>query len=468
MPSKNQKPKTMRLTDTHCHLELEDYASDLEEVIDRAVLGGVERMISPGIDLASSRRAVEIARKYPSVFAAVGVHPISADTACEKTIPRLRDLCAAGGKVVAVGEVGLDYYRRYASEKNQKKLFNEFIEFSIEMDLPLILHNRAASEDFHDMLKRTGQGVIRGVVHCFSGDEKLLEEVLAMGFFISFAGNITFKKAGPLRELIRRVPLDKLLLETDSPYLAPEPARGRRNEPANVRYLLDTYAEIYEHTPSDIARITTHNADVLFKLGLGDTGKIAYEIRDSVYLNITNRCTNECTFCTREVSNYVKGHNLKSDREPEADEIILEMGDISRYREIVFCGFGEPTMRLDTVKKVADHVKREGGRVRIVTNGTGDIINGRNISGELKGLVDVVSVSLNAPDAETYDRICQPAFGKDAYQGILKFIKECREQGIEVEVTCLDIIGEEGLAACRRIANDLGAFFRLRHLNEVG
>ena len=125
-------------------------------------------------------------------------------------------------------------------------------------------------------------------------------------------------------------------------------------------------------------------------------------------------------------------------------------------------------MRLDTVKKVADHIKREGGRVRLVTNGTGDIINGRNIALEIKGLIDSVSVSLNAPDAETYDRICQSTFGKDAYQGVLTFIKECIEVGIDVEATCLDFIGEEDVAACREIAKDLGASFRLRYLHKVG
>ena len=457
----------MRLVDTHCHLDFPDYKEDLAGVLYRAEKTGVVRVIVPGTTAESSTRAVELADKYEMVFASCGIHPHDADNAGKKELDKVFELALNNEKVVAIGEVGLDYFKKYSSIENQKKLFKWSLEMAKELDKPVIVHNREAGEDIVDILKSSGFKV-RGVVHCFSGDEKLLEEVLSMGFFVSFAGNITFKNAGSTKDLIKLVPIDKLLLETDSPYITPEPMRGKRNEPANVRYLLDTYAEIYEHTPSDVARITTHNADVLFKLELEDVSKVTYEIRDSLYLNITNRCTNKCTFCTRDISDFVKGHDLKIDQEPKVDEIIREMGDFSHYKEIVFCGFGEPTMRLDTVKKVADHIKREGGRVRLVTNGTGDIINGRNIALEIKGLIDSVSVSLNAPDAETYDSICQSTFGKDAYQGVLTFIKECIEVGIDVEATCLDFIGEEDVAACREIAKDLGATFRLRYLHKVG
>ncbi len=458
----------MQLTDTHCHLDFPDYDDDLARVMERAESAGVIRMIVPGINIASSEKAIVIASKNPYVFAACGIHPHEADKCGPDAGSRLRELCVGNDKVVAVGEVGLDYYRKYSKVENQKELFRQCVSLSKELDLPLILHNRDASEDFLEAIKGSGPGVPRGVVHCFSGDERLLEEVLALDLYVSFTGTLTFEKAKASRELLKLVPPERLLLETDSPYLSPEPLRGKRNEPANVRYLLDVYSGIYGLRPEDIARITTHNANHLFKLGLKEESKVAYPIRDSLYLNITNRCTNRCTFCTRDISNYVKGHDLKLEREPVTDEIIADMGDISPYKEIVFCGFGEPTLRIDTVKRVSAYIKEKGKKVRLVTNGEGDLISARPIAAELKGLVDVVSVSLNAPDAKAYDRMCRSVFGEQAFGAIRSFMKKCREQGIVVEITCLDLIGEEGVSQCRRAAEELGANFRLRHLNVVG
>jgi TatD DNase family protein len=164
----------------------------------------------------------------------------------------------------------------------------------------------------------------------------------------------------------------------------------------------------------------------------------------------------------------VKGHNLKLDVEPTLEEIIDAMGNISGYNEVVFCGYGEPTLRLDIVKKIASFVKQKNKRVRLVTNGHGDLINARHIAPELKGLIDRVSVSLNAPNAAKYNRLCRPVFGESTYGAILDFIAGCRAQKIEAEVTCLDMMGQEDLKECRRIAEELDASFRLRKLDVVG
>jgi len=458
----------MRLIDTHCHLDLKDYRDDLDKVINRAVSDGVERMIVPGIDLESSKRAIAIAGEYPQVFAAAGIHPHDADNAADDDLISLRELCISGEKIVAVGEIGLDYYRNYSGAGNQKDLFKRCIKLGLDMDLPLILHNREADADFLGALKAPGLSSIKGVVHCFSGTPDLLREVLALGFFVSFTGSITFEKAVSLREIAKLVPLERLLLETDAPYITPEPLRGKRNEPANVKYLLDTYAGIYHRTPGDIAEITTDNADRLFMLGLNRSGRAAYDIGDSLYLNLTNRCTNRCTFCTRDVSDFVKGHDLRLGRDPAVEDVIREMGDISNYREIVFCGFGEPTLRLGAVKRIASFAKAKGKKVRLVTNGTGNLVSARSIPFELKGLIDAVTVSLNAPDEETYKNICRPVFGEGTHKEVVRFIKECLLSGIETEITCIDFIGEEAVAGCRRLAEELGASFRLRYLHKVG
>ncbi|NQT32184.1 MAG: YchF/TatD family DNA exonuclease [Candidatus Omnitrophica bacterium] len=458
----------MKLVDTHCHLDFPDYEKDLDEVIERAVSSGVERFIVPGTSLESSRKAVELSRKYPQVFAAVGIHPHEADKVTPEDISGLRQLASESDKVVAIGEVGLDYYRKYSKPRNQKDLFRKCIFLARELDLPVILHNRNAQKDFLHILKDQDFNILRGVVHCFSGDEKFLKEILSLDLFVSFAGNITFPKAKDLRALAVEATVEKVLLETDSPYISPEGFRGKRNEPIHVRELLGVYEELFRLSAVDVARVTTHNADSLFRLGIEKESTAVYKIRDSLYVNVTYRCTNRCTFCTRDISDYVKGYDLKLDKEPSAEEIKSAIGDVSKYKEIVFCGLGEPTLRLEILKNVASYVKNNGGKVRLTTNGEGDLINGRRIVPEIKGLVDKVSISLNAPDSAEYAHLCRSVFGRKAFESVLAFITECRDEGIEVEITCLDIIGEKGIEKCRKLAEERGASFRLRHLHVVG
>ena len=458
----------MDLIDTHCHLDFPEFKDDLDAVLGRAASAGIVRMISPGTNLASSANSIKLAEKYPDIFAACGIHPHEADKTNKLTMPDLRKLALGGDKIVAIGEVGLDYYRRFSNEGNQKRVFSEALRLAKELELPVILHNRDADEDFLRILEELSPYPAGGVIHCFSGDQELLKKLLELGFHVSFTGNITFDKAGNPRDVIKHVPIERLLIETDSPYISPVPLRGRRNEPANVAYSLDVLAQIYNLTKHDIARITTHNANQLFHLGIDGKPVAAYPIRDSLYLNITNRCTNRCSFCTRQFSNYVMGHNLKLDAEPTREEIISAMGDISEYDEIVFCGYGEPMLRTNLIKEIASIAKEKGKKVRVVTNGQGNLINARHVAPEMKGLVDKVSVSLNAPDAGEYERLCRSYFGVRAYGSILEFIGDLRKEGIEVEVTCLNIVGEGGVQECRAIAEKLGAEFRLRHLDVVG
>jgi TatD DNase family protein len=458
----------MNLADTHCHLDFPDFRDDLDEVIDRARAAGVVRMVVPGTDIKSSQKAIDITGKYHEVFASVGIHPHEADKVTDFDVSRLRDLATGNDKVVAVGEIGLDHYKGYSDRGNQMRLFRGCVKLAKELDLPVILHNREAGKDLLGVLKEDDFNTLRGVIHCFSGDQAFLREVLAMDYYVSFAGNITYDKAQDLRDLAKNVPLEKLLLETDAPYITPAPKRGKRNEPANVLYLLDVYSEIYGMSKDDIAEATTGNANRLFRLGTEKQNTFAYQIRDSLYLNVTYRCTNRCNFCTREVSNYVQGYDLKLDKEPTYDELILAMGNVAKYKEVVFCGFGEPTLRLEMIKQIGSYVKGKGVKVRLTTNGEANLIYGRKVAPELAGAVDRVSVSLNSPDEDTYMRLCHPVFGGRTYEAILDFITECKQQGMEVEITCLDVVGEEGVEKCRRIAQERGAEFRLRHLHVVG
>ena len=458
----------MNLVDTHCHLTHPDYKDDLKDVLLRAREKGISRIIVPGTNVADSAKAAELAGENPMIFAAVGIHPHEADRAGEKEMADLRNIAVKYDKVVAIGEIGLDQYKNYSTIQNQQRLLEESLRLAECLDLPVILHCRSADKKLVSILEKFAKRSFKGVCHCFSSDKAFVDELLEMGFYISFAGNITFKKAGDLRDVIKFVPPAKLLLETDGPYLSPEPFRGKRNESANITRLLDVYSEIYKLSKEDIARITTHNANELFSLGIEEKPAIVYPIRDSLYINITNRCTNRCVFCTRKYSNFVKGHDLKLKTEPTAREIISELKDISKYKEIVFCGFGEPTLRLETVIKVASFAKKKKRAVRLTTNGQGNLINAFSVAESLKGVVDKVSVSLNAFGEKEYDKLCNPCFGSAARRGISNFIKECVASGIEVEVTCLDVIGEDGISECRREAENTGAKFRLRHLDRVG
>ena len=454
------------IIDTHCHLDFKDFDLDRDSVIAKAKAAGVERIINVASSVEGVRRGIELARKYDIVYATVGVHLPEADAVTDELISGFKTL-AKERKVVAVGEVGLDYYRNLSPKDCQVNAFKKFIGLAQGLKLPLILHSREAEREVLDILKSEARSELTGVMHCFAGDKGFLKECLDIGLYVSFTCNLTFKNAKSLREVAALLPVERLLLETDAPFLAPPACRGKRNEPAYLVHLVEEWSRILKLSVEDIARITTHNANALFKLGVDEPAKIAYEIRDSLYLNITNECTAECDFCVRNFTPFVKGHNLKLDRDPAAEEVLAAIGDVKRYNEVVFCGYGEPTLKLDVVKSVAKALKTKGVRVRLVTNGHGDLINSRPIAGELIGLIDKVSVSLDVDTEENYNRICKPKFGAGTHKKVLNFIKDCVANHIETEATCLDIAGVD-VRECERIVRSLGANFRLRKLGIVG
>lgn len=454
------------LIDTHCHLDFNDFDVDRDEVIDRAKKIGVVGIINVGSSIEGTRRSIELAKSHDIVYATLGVHPHEAKTVSDKVIADFKAL-SKEKKVVAIGEVGLDFYRNLSTREEQESAFKKFIYLALDLNLPLIIHAREAGKEVLDILKNEMKQELRGVMHCFSGDKDFLERCLDLGLYVSFTCNLTFKNAENLRQVAQDMPVEKLLLETDAPFLAPQEFRGKRNEPAYLTHLVDEWAKILNLSRNDIMRTTTHNANLLFRLNSVEKAEIAYEIRNSLYLNITNMCTNNCNFCIRSETQFIKGHNLMLDHEPSVEEILKSIGDVKRYKEIVFCGYGEPTMRLDVVKTVAMELKRRGAGIRLVTNGHGDLINSRPIAGELMGLVDRVSVSLNAEDEDKYNDICKPTFGQRTYKHVLEFIKACVDNSIETEVTCLTL-PQVDVKKCEGIAKSLGARFRLRSYGVVG
>lgn len=455
------------LIDTHAHLDMREFNDDREDVIKRAQDAGVEYIITIGTTVESSRDAVLLAEKYDCIYAAIGIHPHDVKDVLHPAYEILRHF-AKHDKVVAYGEVGLDYYYEHSPRADQKQKFRDMLREARELDLPVIIHDRDAHEDTIRILSEEWSPDLGGVMHCFSGDTAMAHKVIEMGLSISIAGPVTFQKAESLREVVRQVPIEHILIETDAPYLAPHPLRGKRNEPAFVRHTAEAIARIKGLSFDDVARITSFNAMQLFSINAApQQGLVAYPIRNSLYLNITNRCSAACTFCVRYRTDFVKGHNLRLTKEPSIEEIVSLIGDPKRYAEVVFCGYGEPLLRLDVVKAVSAQVKQRGGRVRIDTNGHANLIHNRNVLPELAGLVDAVSISLNAQNAELYNKIANPQFGIKTYDAVKDFIYKAKEYIPDVTVTVVSL-PEVDVEACRRIADNLGAKLRVRDYNVVG
>ncbi len=253
------------LIDTHCHLDFKDFNGDRNDVLKRARDMGIAYIINVGSSMEGTTRSIQIAGDNDFIYAAIGIHPHEADSVSENDI-RLFAGFLNKPKVVAVGEIGLDYYRNISSRENQKKLFVSLLKTAKAAKLPLITHNREAHADTIDILKNIMGDSVRGVMHCFSGDEAVLKTCLGMGFFISFTCNITYKNAARLREIAKLVPMDRLLIETDAPFLAPQDFRGKRNEPMHVRYAAEEVAKIKGLSFNEVAKVTTENAARLFKL----------------------------------------------------------------------------------------------------------------------------------------------------------------------------------------------------------
>ena len=456
------------LIDSHAHLEMKDFDKDRARVIARAVEAGVGYIITVATTIPDIYKALEIAQKNESVYVSVGIHPHEAKDIREGDYDKLRSL-AREKKVVAFGEIGLDFYRNHSPRETQVARFRELLRLGKDLGLPIIFHDREAHEEILDILREEGDGQWKGVFHCFSGDFSMAQKIIQMGFFLSIPGTVTFSKSTTQQDIVRRIPLEKILLETDCPYLAPEPYRGKRNEPAFLRHTAEKVASLKGLSYEDACRITSLNAKTLFGVGEETAkGKWVYPIRNSLYVNITNRCSNRCTFCAKNTSYVVKGHDLELDREPSIEELVQAVGDPKKYQEIVFCGFGEPLLRLDTVKAVAMEMKKKGARVRIDTDGQANLVYGRNILPELKGLVDAVSVSLNAESPAKYHRLCRSSFGEEGFHGVLDFIREAKKVIPEVVATVVEMPGVD-VEACRRLAEEeLGVKFKRRAYAEVG
>jgi TatD DNase family protein len=252
------------LIDSHCHLDDPQFDNDRETVIKRAQAEGVAQFVTIGCDLVTSQRAVSLAQQHPFIFSSIGVHPHEVKDITPATYDGLRSL-AKQPKVVAYGEIGLDYHYNYSPPEIQRQRFREQIALAREFRLPVIIHSRNAKEDTMAILREEKAGELGGVIHCFTGDLEMAKAALDLGFLLSFSGIVTFPKAIELQKVVQEMPLDRMLVETDSPYLTPHPHRGKRNEPAHVQYVARKIAELKPPlTIEEVADVTRENTKRLF------------------------------------------------------------------------------------------------------------------------------------------------------------------------------------------------------------
>lgn len=258
----------MKLFDSHCHLNDEKYNEDRKELIENLRKQGVKRLVTAGYSIESSKEAIKLSKEYDFIYATIGISPNDVPKTLEdldKDLNSIKDLYKEGEKIVAVGEIGLDYYWNTENKEIQKEAFKRQIELANNLNLPIQIHTREAIADTLEILKDNKVNR-KGIFHCCPFNRELVKEGLKLGFYISFAGPTTFKNSKNAVEIIKMVPDDKMLVETDSPYLSPEPFRGKRNDPSRVQYIIKKIAEVKEKSFEEIEKMVYENANTIFNL----------------------------------------------------------------------------------------------------------------------------------------------------------------------------------------------------------
>lgn len=253
------------LIDTHVHLNANQYDDDLQEVIDRALSEGIDRMFVVGFDTKTIERTMKLIDQYDFIYGIIGWHPVDAIDCTDERLEWIESL-SKHPKIIGIGEMGLDYHWDKSPKDIQKDVFRKQIALAKRVQLPIIIHNREATQDCVDILKEENASEVGGIMHSFSGSNEIADEILKMNFYVSLGGPVTFKNAKQPKEVAKHVPLDRLLVETDAPFLSPHPYRGKRNEPARVKLVAEQIAELRGLTYEEVCEATTENAERLFKL----------------------------------------------------------------------------------------------------------------------------------------------------------------------------------------------------------
>lgn len=407
--------------DTHCHLYYNSYDNDILDVIKFAKSNGVTRILVPGIDEDSSRKASQLAASHSGVFASVGLQPNESPEYPDTFIEKLAELTIQP-RVIAIGETGLDFYRTETPRETQYDRLARQLELAEKLAYPIILHSRGAERELLEYLVDKNPN-IPVIFHCYTGLLETALKVAGEGYYLSFAGPVTFSKGEYLREIVKNIPPEQILIETDGPFMSPEPLRGKRNEPAYVRHIADVIADVMGTSQEATAAQLTQNAERAFLLGEHRRTDLVYSLYGRIYMNITGKCDNRCTFCIKNRQDGIGGYYLRHKTEPDSGQLenIIDVLMPEWAGELVFCGFGEPTMRPVLLGKLAGRAKKKGFRTRLNTNG---LCLSRMSTDEAMLFLkcfDTVSISLNASNEDEYNRVCQPS-DKKAWKHLHEFI----------------------------------------------
>ena len=251
------------LIDSHCHLYYEPYINDIQGTINDCKKYNISKLLSIGVDLPTSKINIELAEKYKEIYCTVGIHPNSTTIAKKNHIEELQSLISLSKKIIGIGETGLDYYRDY-NKKLQYFFFEEQIKIAKKHNLPLIIHTRNAEDDTYAIIKKNTDNITNFIIHCFSGSAEFAKKCIDLGCYISFSGNITFKNADNIRDVCKQVDMDRILIETDSPYLTPHPFRGKKNHPSNLKYVCSEIARVKNIDEQLVSKSTTNNFNSIF------------------------------------------------------------------------------------------------------------------------------------------------------------------------------------------------------------
>jgi len=449
--------------DSHCHLHFKHFDDDLEQVVKSSALAGISQIMIPSIDAATAGKSAAIAEKY-GLYSAAAFHPehLPEDETGETGWLDIRRVLLRP-RTVAVGETGLDYYHRTFSPEKQLIWFLRHIELAESTGYPLIVHSRGAEADVLDHLPSSL--TVPVILHCWGGNEALTDLAVSRGCYIGVGGPLTYRKNDSLRRIIARVPHNRLLSETDSPFLPPEPFRGRRNEPSFTTYIIQSVRDLWDSRMSieNTSYILRENALNAYRLHPESRrADIVYRHGDSLYVNLTSMCMNSCNFCIRKTSDGVSDYYLMHREDPSEKLILstLRSFPIEDSEELVFCGFGEPTLRSDVLMKCAGHAAERGVKTRLNTNGLCTSFLPDEEVRKLLGSFDSVSISVNASGSVEYNRVC-PSTVDAPWEHLMKFISMAKASGVKTQLSAVSSSGVD-IQRVQTLADRLQLALRIR------
>ncbi len=449
--------------DSHCHLHFHHFDKDIAKVVEDSKKAGISHILIPSIDAATAEVAADIAEKY-GLYSAAAFHPehLPEESIEDQSWVALKEVLLRPG-TVAVGETGLDFHHKTFSPKKQIRWFRKHIKLAEALGYPLIVHSRGAEAEVLQEL--TEPPSVPVILHCWGGDQQLTDTAISSGFYIGTDGPLTYKKNNKYRRLVSGIPRDKLLVETDSPFLPPEPFRGKRNEPAYTRRIHMGIRELWDGRMSieKTAYILWENAMRAYRLHPENRrADILYKYGNSLYANLTSSCQNNCSFCVRRTEDGLNGYFLRHMEDPSDALVLSTIGafPIENYKELVFCGFGEPTLRYELLMKSAKAASARGVKTRLNTNGLCTSFLRNEQVTRLLDCFDSVSISLNASGAKEYNRIC-PSSVEGSWEHLMKFIKLVKNTGIESRVSAVSNSGAD-LQRVKALAERLQMSLRIR------